>query len=575
MKSILPLALCASFSVMAAEPAWVTTSNQYAIEVLQKFAEVNPENGSEIGIEAYDSKASNLSLAAEKHAMEVIQQEITKLRAAEKKESDTRVQQDLQIMLDTLQREVDSTALSDQYELPFYNVGEKVFGGIQTLLDDRNSQTRMQKAVARLNAYAGLDGSANIAAQAKERTEQALGNPHLTAPYYREVQQAIDNTPKFIDGIKQLFNDHKLEGWQPGFEKLAAQLTDYQQWLQTKILPIARKSNVMPEVLYSNALKNDGVDMPPRELIQRALFEYAEIRDEMQTVATDVAKARGFKNDDYRYVIHQLQKEQVTGDEVLPFFKQRLADIEKIVKAHDIVTLPQRPANIRVASAAETAALPAAHMNPPRLVGNTGEYGEFVLPMIEPGKAPKVTDFTSKAFSWTLTVHEARPGHELQFSNMVEQGVSMARAIFAMNSANAEGWALYAEAIMKQYLPKDGQLFSLQARQQRAARAFLDPMLNLGMISPEDAKKVLTDGVVLSDAFAQQEIDRYTFKMPGQATSYFYGYMNLRELRVATEIKLKDKFNQKAFHDFILKQGLLPPKLLKKAVEEEFIPSVQ
>ena len=54
---------------------------------------------------------------------------------------------------------------------------------------------------------------------------------------------------------------------------------------------------------------------------------------------------------------------------------------------------------------------------------------------------------------WTLTAHEARPGHEMQFSSIIESGVSIARAVFAFNSANVEGWGLYAEAIMRPYLP--------------------------------------------------------------------------------------------------------------------------
>ena len=34
---------------------------------------------------------------------------------------------------------------------------------------------------------------------------------------------------------------------------------------------------------------------------------------------------------------------------------------------------------------------------------------------------------------------------------------------------------------------------------------------------------------------------------------------------------LKDKFNLREFHDFLLAQGLLPPEILKKTVEENFI----
>ena len=146
-------------------------------------------------------------------------------------------------------------------------------------------------------------------------------------------------------------------------------------------------------------------------------------------------------------------------------------------------------------------------------------------------------------------------------------------SLFAFNSVNVEGWALYAEAEMKPYEPLAGQLFALQARLQRAARAFLDPMLNLGLISPERATEILMQDVGLSAAMTKQEVDRYTFRAPGQATAYFYGYLKLMELRTATEVALGPKFNRQAFNDYIIGQGLLPPQLLAKAVQEEFIPS--
>jgi uncharacterized protein (DUF885 family) len=111
----------------------------------------------------------------------------------------------------------------------------------------------------------------------------------------------------------------------------------------------------------------------------------------------------------------------------------------------------------------------------------------------------------------------------------------------------------------------------LQDRLLRAARIWLDPMLNLGLVSSEEAKRVLMEEVVLDDHNAQNEIDRYTFRSPGQATSYYYGYENLQALRATTEMRLKDKFNQKEFHDFLLAQGLLPPELLAKAVNQNFI----
>lgn len=213
-------------------------------------------------------------------------------------------------------------------------------------------------------------------------------------------------------------------------------------------------------------------------------------------------------------------------------------------------------------------------MQPPPLLNNHGERGKFILPLETKGEGGanlKYDDFTFAAAAWTLTAHEARPGHELQFDSMVEHGVSLARAMFAFNSTNVEGWGLYAEWFMLPYMPDDGKLISLQLRLLRAARAFLDPELQSGKITPEQAMAALENDVVCSKAFATEEVERFTFRMPGQAVSYFDGYTRLLEIRQAAEKAMGARFNVQKFHDFILSQGLLPPDLLRKAVMEEFV----
>ncbi len=273
-------------------------------------------------------------------------------------------------------------------------------------------------------------------------------------------------------------------------------------------------------------------------------------------------------------MIAALKKDQIPGDEVLPHYRKRLAEIEDIIRREHLVTLPNRPAIIRLASAAETAQQPAPHMVPPPLIKNHGERGQFVLPLETTGQGGatlKYDDFSFAAASWTLTAHEARPGHELQFDAMVERGVSLARALFAFNSTNVEGWGLYSEWFMLPYMPDDAKLISLDYRLLRAARAFLDPELQQGKITPEQAMQVLQRDVVCSPAFATEEVERFTFRAPGQAPSYFDGYTRLLEIRQSAEKALGPKFNVQRFHDFILSQGLLPPSVLRKAVMEDFV----
>ena len=148
-------------------------------------------------------------------------------------------------------------------------------------------------------------------------------------------------------------------------------------------------------------------------------------------------------------------------------------------------------------------------MQPPPLLNNTGQRGVFVLPQNIPGAngaaADTYDDFNFDAAAWTMIAHEARPGHELQFDSMVEQGVSLARGLYAFNSTNVEGWGLYAEYLVRPYEPVEGQLITLQFRLLRAARAYLDPELQSGKITPEQAYDVLEKDVMLSYAFAKEE----------------------------------------------------------------------
>jgi uncharacterized protein (DUF885 family) len=366
-----------------------------------------------------------------------------------------------------------------------------------------------------------------------------------------------------------------LHGWQKDFATLSAQIETYGKWVRATVLPHARTTNLLPPEIYADNLKQFGVSMDPHELMDRALFTYAQTRDEMQALAAGLARQHGWRAADYRDVMRELKKQRIPNERLIEVYRERLAGIEAIVRSEHLISLPDRAAVIRLATPAETAATPAPHMRVPRLIGNTGEPGEFVLPTANPNaeSGAEMDDFNYDAITWDLTAHEARPGHELQFAAMLEHGVSTARALFAFNSANVEGWALYSEAFMKPYLSPEAQLGVLEARLMRAARAFLDPMLNLGMLKPEDVKRILMQDVVLSEPLAKEEVDRYSFTAPGQATSYFFGYSKLEALRVKAELALGAKFAPQSYHDFIIAQGLLPPDLLEKAVMDGYVKS--
>jgi uncharacterized protein (DUF885 family) len=560
----------------AEPPAWVQESNRHAQVVLESLVKFSPESASQLGVEGYDDQVADLKPKVFERSRDSSKAVLKELKARLAKAGDPTVKQDIEILIQAVEENLHTSQLQRDLVLQYFAVSRLTFSGIRTLLDPRVSKERQALAVTRLKRYAGLEPKTEpIAKLARDRIEERLSNRKLLRPLKNQVEQNLADTPRLIAGLKELFEKSGLEGWQDAHAALAKQLTDYDAWVRDTLLPQARTDHRLPPVLYADALKQFGVDVPPEALMQDALVAFNELQTQMAVVAAQVAKEKKLKSADYRDVIRALKAKQVTGPAILPLFEQRLAALEEIIRREKIVTLPDRKSVIRLASEAESAMQPAPNMRPPRLIGNQGEYGEFVLPLVVPGKEGeqglRMDDFTHEAGSWSLTAHESRPGHELQFSAMVEKGISTARAVFAFNSVNVEGWGLYAEAEVQPYLPAEAQLFTLQFRLLRAARAFLDPMVNMGQMTPDQARDFLIKEVVQSDGMAKQEVDRYTFRAPGQATSYFYGYQRLLETRQRAQIALREKFDRMAFNDFVLSQGLLPPKLLEKAVMTDFV----
>ena len=561
----------------SAAPGWVARSNEYTQILILAQAPFQPEQVSFFGVPGFDDQVFDYGPGYAKRFRDATARAKAALIAKSAKEADPNVKQDIAILLQAADDQIKGSEVNERLVRPWLDSGQVIFQGIQSLLSDQTPQERRVKAVQRLQRYVGITaGTTPLTTLARQRYEERDAKG-LVQPTRIEVQQSLDNLKTYQQGIRDLFVKYKLDGEAAAaLDALDKQLTEYGAWSKATVLPNARTDYKLPDELYALQLKGYGIDIDPRMLIERAQLEFMETRNAMQQLAPLVAKAKGLKATDYIGVIKELKYPQFKDDEVEPHYRNVvMPELDRLIAANKVVSLPQRPMQMRLGSPAENAAQPAPHFLPAPLVGNTGQQGTFVLPLGNPnaGADGPYDDFNYPAGAWTLTAHEGRPGHELQFTAMVERGVSLARTLYAFNSVNVEGWALYAEAEMVPYEPLEGQLIALQFRLLRAARAMLDPMINLGLTDRDTVFKVLTEQVGYSKAMARQEVDRYSVQSPGQAGSYFYGYSRIMQLRAETELALGDKFDRMAFNDFLLDQGLLPPALLAKAVREQFVPA--
>jgi uncharacterized protein (DUF885 family) len=164
-----------------------------------------------------------------------------------------------------------------------------------------------------------------------------------------------------------------------------------------------------------------------------------------------------------------------------------------------------------------------------------------------------------------LFLHEAIPGHHFQISIQREQRGMPSFQRFADYTAFTEGWALYAESLgaeLALYSDASQRFSRLNSELFRAVRLVVDVGLHRKGWRREQAIKFIIDTTGGGESGASLEVDRY-IAFPAQALGYKIGQLKISELRAKAEATLATKFDIRAFHDELLKDGALPMSVLQ------------
>ena len=175
----------------------------------------------------------------------------------------------------------------------------------------------------------------------------------------------------------------------------------------------------------------------------------------------------------------------------------------------------------------------------------------------------------SKAGQESTAFHEGYPGHHLQVSValMNESLHPILRYMFI--SGSGEGWALYTETLadeMGLYSDAVTRLGMLSDEAHRAARLVVDPGMHVMGWTRQQAIDYVLENTALGIDNVTYEIDRYA-AVPGQATSYLLGSLEIQRLRSHAERLLGDRFDIKAFHDRILENGTVTLPMLATSID--------
>ena len=297
-----------------------------------------------------------------------------------------------------------------------------------------------------------------------------------------------------------------------------------------------------------------STDLDAEQIHALGLEEVARIEGEMDEILRALGRTEGSVNErvaqlrqDLAYPDNDEGRTRIMADiETMMRDAERRADaLFDIRPTSEVIAQPYPEYRWESAAASYTA---------PPLDGS--RPGVYQMPL----RTNRLTNFGLR----TLVYHEAVPGHHFQVALAVENtGLPKFRQVRALGgiSAFSEGWALYAERLAAEegwyQDDPEGRLGQLDAELFRARRLVVDTGLHA---------KGWTRQQAIDYGIAPSEVDRYVV-MPGQATSYKVGQLEMIRLRDKARETLGEAFDPRQFHNRVLLTGTVPLSLLESEVD--------
>jgi len=204
-----------------------------------------------------------------------------------------------------------------------------------------------------------------------------------------------------------------------------------------------------------------------------------------------------------------------------------------------------------------------------RALQGFGEIDDFTSPSrLNQNCIRYVTEPSAKlGFFWRATaedprpicVHEGLPGHYLQLCLSWKHEDKIRRHYY--DSGANEGIGFYAEEMMLEAGLFDDSPHTREIiynfMRLRALRVEVDVKLALGEFTLDQAAKYLQEKVPIDAQTARQEAIAFSTG-PGQAIAYQIGKLQILNFLADARMQQGDKFNLRAFHDFLWKNGNVP-----------------
>ncbi len=406
----------------------------------------------------------------------------------------------------------------------------------------------------------------------------------LPRPWVETAIQIAEDSAGFIEGDvvtagRDCGNPAVSAAFVTAAQSAAREHRKFATWLKSQRLPASTPDFAIGRERYAQLLATELIDLKPEEILEIGLKELRAEEARFNAAAADIDSSRPAVE-----VFKSIQHDHPTANQLISETRRTLEAIRQFVVDHQIITIPSEVRAKVTETLPPFRATSFASMDTPGPFETGASQAYYYVTPVESNWSPSQQEEWLTAFNFYTTdvvsIHEAYPGHYVQFLALNASGASTARKVFA-SYAFTEGWAHYCEQMLlaegfgqpadPAHASSADKIRAAKYRLAQSDEALLRvcrlcvsvQMHCLGM-TLDQGTRFFVDHCHYEEKTARQEAIRGTFD-PGYC---FYTLGKLQFLKLREDWKRQEgpAFSLQRFHDEALRHGAPPLRLLRETM---------
>jgi uncharacterized protein (DUF885 family) len=563
----LSLSSAGSFAAQPADSEYEAVAEEY----IKGYFAARPLQGTALGLHEYDGKITDYSRLALDAELSRLRRFDDRLAKFDPSQLGPRQSLDLRILQAAVKKEV-----FQMQDMSIFERNPMVYARAADV--NVYVQRNFAPLEDRVRSLVAIESQIpNILIAARTNLNEVLPKPYVELAIQIARGSSDFLKKNLVAAIAGLKDERILAAFQDANRRAANALTDYAAWLEREKLPKASQDFALGEEKYRRLLaQTELVDLPPQKILEIGM---EKLKAEQEAFA-DAAKKID-PNKSAVEVFKQIQSEHPTPQNLIPDIAKDLEKIRKYVSSHHLVTIPSDVrAQIKETPQYRRATSFASMDTPGPFEKRATEAYYYVTPT-ESDWPEKQKEEWLTAFNYytsdIVSIHEAYPGHYVQFLRLNASSASKVEKIFG-SYAFIEGWAHYCEQMMieqgygsatgsspsEEDTKRAAKYRMAQADEAllRLCRLCVSIKIHTQNMSVDEATKFFQDNCYYEQKPARSEAMRGTFD-PGYL-NYTLGKLQILKLRDDYKAQQGDEFSLQKFHNELLNHGMPPIRLLRE-----------